>query len=156
MSQWYVLIRGVQQGPLTLEELQQRIQQGTVTHNDFVWREGMAQWAPAGTMRELFSAGMPAPLYLRPHRGGAILALGILGITPCFICGIIAWVMANNDLKAMAAGVMDRSGQQMTQAGKICGIVGTILTCSAIALYVVWIVIMVVFMGVMFTRAAGV
>jgi hypothetical protein len=64
---------------------------------------------------------------LRPHRGGIILALGILGLVCCFICGIIAWVMGNNDLKEMAAGRMDPSGQGMTQAGKICGMISVIL-----------------------------
>lgn len=64
---------------------------------------------------------------LRPHRGGIILALGILGLVCCFICGIIAWVMGNNDLKEMAAGRMDPSGQGMTQAGRICGMISVIL-----------------------------
>ena len=64
---------------------------------------------------------------LRPHRGGLILALGILGIVCCFICGIIAWVMGNNDMREMDAGRMDPSGRGLTQAGKICGIVSVIL-----------------------------
>ena len=64
---------------------------------------------------------------LSPHRGGIILALGILGIVCCFICGIIAWVMGSNDLKEMAAGRMDPSGQGITQAGRICGIVSVVL-----------------------------
>jgi formate hydrogenlyase subunit 4 len=64
---------------------------------------------------------------LRPHRGGLILALGILGLVCCFICGIIAWVMGNNDLREMAAGRMDPSGQGMTQAGRICGMISVIL-----------------------------
>lgn len=76
----------------------------------------------------------PPPQSLTPHRGGLILALGILGLVCCFICGIIAWVMGNNDLREMAAGRMDRSGQGMTQAGKICGMISVIL----------WIIVMVV------------
>ena len=64
---------------------------------------------------------------LRPHRGVLILVLGILGIVCCFICGIIAWVMGSNDLKEMSAGRMDASGQGLTQAGKICGIVSVVL-----------------------------
>jgi hypothetical protein len=76
-----------------------------------------------------------------PHRGAAILVLGIVGlvvgllgsfccgifgIAGC-VCGIIAWVMANKDLKEMAAGRMDPSGRGLTQAGKICGIISIIL-----------------------------
>jgi len=30
---------------------------------------------------------------LNPHRGGVILALGIIGLVVCFICGIFAWIM---------------------------------------------------------------
>ena len=76
---------------------------------------------------------------LAPHRGTVILVLGILGIVCCFICGIIAWVMGNNDLKQMAAGTMDPSGEGLTKAGKICGIVG-------IAIQVVGIVIQLLIM----------
>lgn len=64
---------------------------------------------------------------MRPHRGGIILALGILGIVICQICGIIAWVMANTDLAEMRAGRMDPSGEGTTNAGKICGIIGVAL-----------------------------
>jgi len=77
-----------------------------------------------------------------PHRGTAILVLGIVGLVigllgsfccaifgiAGLICGIIAWVMANKDLKEMSAGRMDPSGRGITQAGKICGIISVILT----------------------------
>jgi len=62
-----------------------------------------------------------------PHRGTLILVLGILGIVCCFICGIIAWVMGKNDLREMDAGKMDPTGRGLTNAGKICGMVGVIL-----------------------------
>ena len=58
---------------------------------------------------------------LRPHRGGVVLALGILGLVVCFILGIIAWVMGNKDLREIDAGTMDPSGRGLTKAGKICG-----------------------------------
>jgi hypothetical protein len=76
---------------------------------------------------------------LRPHRGGIILALGIFGLVCCFICGIIAWVMGSNDLKEMAAGRMDPSGQGMTNAGKICGMVSVILQIVGL---VIWLLFM--------------
>ena len=63
---------------------------------------------------------------VRPHRGPAVLTLGIIGIF-CCICGIIAWAMGSADLKEMSAGRMDRSGEGITRAGYICGIIGTIL-----------------------------
>ena len=64
---------------------------------------------------------------LAAHRGTLILILGILSLVCCFICGIVAWVMGNGDLKEMAAGRMDPAGEGMTKAGKICGIIGIAL-----------------------------
>lgn len=64
---------------------------------------------------------------LKPHRGGAVLTLGILGLVICFLLGVIAWVMANTDLREMNLGLMDPAGRSMTQAGKICGIVSVVL-----------------------------
>ena len=69
--------------------------------------------------------GSGAPL--KPHRGVVILVLGILGLVVCFICGIIAWVMANTDQREMEAGRMDPAGMGMTKAGKICGMIGVII-----------------------------
>ena len=56
-----------------------------------------------------------------------ILVFGILGLVLCQVFGIVAWVMGSSDLKEMDAGTMDPSGRGMTQAGKVCGIVATIL-----------------------------
>ena len=57
-----------------------------------------------------------------------ILIFGILGlIGVCWPLGIVAWVMGNGDLKEMDAGAMDSSGRSMTNAGRICGMIATIL-----------------------------
>ena len=80
---------------------------------------------------------------LAPHRGTVVLVLGILGIVVCFICGIIAWVMGNNDIRKMDAGVMDPSGRGLTQAGKICGMISCILVIIG---FVIWL-IMIFFIG---------
>jgi hypothetical protein len=69
---------------------------------------------------------------MKPHRGGAILALGIIGIVVCFITGIIAWVMGSNDLKEMDAGTRDKSGYSLTKAGMICGIIGVVMAIFSI------------------------
>jgi hypothetical protein len=49
------------------------------------------------------------------------------GIVCCIIFGILAWVMGGGDLKEMAEGRMDPSGEGLTKAGKILGIVGCVL-----------------------------
>ena len=61
---------------------------------------------------------------LTPHRGVVILVLGILSLLLCFVFGIAAWMMGNADLKQMDAGLMDPEGRGLTQAGKLCGIIG--------------------------------
>ena len=81
-----------------------------------------------------------APMPLKPHRGSVVLTLGILGLLICVICGIIAWVMGNNDLREMAAGRMDRSGEGMTKAGKILGMIATILCLVVLGIYLIVIV----------------
>jgi predicted Zn finger-like uncharacterized protein len=63
----------------------------------------------------------------RPHRGALILVLGILSIVTCQIFGPIAWFLGHNDLAEMRSGRMDREGQELTNAGRICGIIGTVL-----------------------------
>ncbi|HEV2393405.1 MAG TPA: DUF4190 domain-containing protein [Verrucomicrobiae bacterium] len=64
---------------------------------------------------------------MKPHRGNLILVFGILSIAICQPFGIAAWVMGNGDLKQIDAGTMDPSGRSLTNAGRICGIIGTIL-----------------------------
>lgn len=49
------------------------------------------------------------------------MVFGILGLVMCFPFGIAAWVIGNGDLKAMRSGRMDRTGEGLTQAGRICG-----------------------------------
>ena len=69
---------------------------------------------------------------MKPHRGTLILVLGILGLVVCGPCGIAAWIMGNGDLKEMDAGAMDPSGRSTTNAGRICGIIATILMILAV------------------------
>ena len=64
---------------------------------------------------------------MKPHRGTLILVFGILGLVVCAPFGIAAWVMGNGDLKEMDAGTMDASGRPLTNAGRICGMIATIL-----------------------------
>lgn len=64
---------------------------------------------------------------MKPHRGTLILVLGILGIVICGFLGIPAWIMGKSDLADMDAGQMDPSGRSVTNAGRICGIIGTVL-----------------------------
>lgn len=144
MKQWYCIIGGQQYGPVSEEELRNWAQAGRIKLTDQVWSEGMPAWAPASAVGGIFGTDGNPPPVLKPHRGGGILALGIVGIVPCFICGIIAWVMAKKDLAEMAAGKMDPAGQGMTNAGKICGIVGVCFWSAYLLIYVCIIVFVVI------------
>src|SRR5262249_27572685 len=71
-----------------------------------------------------------------PHRGGLILTLGVFGLIASFlyffaILGLpfsnAAWSMAETDLKKMLNRDMDPEGKPNTQAGKVCGIFGTLI-----------------------------
>lgn len=77
---------------------------------------------------------------MQPHRGTLILILGILSIVLCQPIGIFAWIMGGNDLKAMDAGAMDPEGRGLTKAGKICGIIGTVLLIIGVVLGVLSVV----------------
>lgn len=72
---------------------------------------------------------------MQPHRGTMILVFGILGLVICMPLGIVAWVMGSGDLKKMDAGTMDPEGRGITQAGKIIGMVATILAIVGIVLW---------------------
>jgi predicted Zn finger-like uncharacterized protein len=68
---------------------------------------------------------------LRPHRGGAVLTLGILSLVGAFCCPLASWIMGgiaigmgNNDTRAMDAGQMDESGRGSTSSGRVCAIIG--------------------------------
>ena len=94
------------------------------------------------------------PDYERPHRGGMILAFGIISLV-LFQCmvglvfGILAWVMGNSDLRGMDEGEVDPAGRQLTQVGKILGIVGMALS----VLYTLFVVAYLIFVFAMIGMA---
>ena len=74
---------------------------------------------------------------MKPHRGGMVLAFGILSWFVCSIFAPLAWVQGNTDLAEMDSGVMDPEGRAMTQAGKIIGMVHCIFFFCGLFLFVV-------------------
>ncbi len=50
---FFVAIAGKQAGPFDLAALEARVREGAVTRDSLVWKQGMANWAPAGTVPEL-------------------------------------------------------------------------------------------------------
>jgi hypothetical protein len=79
-----------------------------------------------------------------PHRGVAVLVLGILSIFGSCLCALLAFIlasialnMANEDLPKMERGLMDDSGRGMTVAGKACAYIGVLLGLLAIVANIV-------------------
>jgi hypothetical protein len=105
----------------------------------------MSQWPPTSQSFPVQSGTV------QPHRGVLILVFGILGIVVCVIFGVVAWVMGSGDLKAMAAGQMDRSGEGLTRAGQIIGMISVLLA----ALGIVIMIVMIALMGVAGAAGAG-
>ena len=79
---------------------------------------------------------------MKPHRGSLILIFGILSLFGiCSPLGVAAWIMGNTDLKQMTAGTMDPGGRGITNGGRICGIIGTVLMILAVVFYVILMLI---------------
>jgi membrane protease subunit (stomatin/prohibitin family) len=61
---FFVAIKGAQTGPYDMNALAATARDGSLTRETLVWRQGMAEWVPAGSVPELQSlfAGTPPPL----------------------------------------------------------------------------------------------
>ena len=100
----------------------------------------------------------PPPAYLpgvAPHRGVLILVFGILSLVLCQILGPFAWIMGKGDLKRIDAGTMDSEGRGLTQAGMICGIIGTVFLALGVLLSLLYIVLIVLGLGLAAAGAAA-
>ena len=90
--------------------------------------------------------GMPHG-HFQPERGGLILALGIIGLLVCCIPGIFAWVMGKSDMKKIKAGIIDPSGESLTQIGMILGIISCVLWGLAGLFYIAMIAFVIISAG---------
>ena len=135
-------------GPIDEGKIRAWLEQGRMNQDSLVRAVDSGEWRPMNNYPELMallapssSVTPPKPTpppqadvkHYEPHRGVLILTFGILGVACCFPFGIAAWVMGNNDMKQIEAGTMDPTGKGTTNAGKICGIIGTaiaILGCG--------------------------
>ncbi len=87
-----------------------------------------------GRARVAPPAGAP-----KDEKGIGILILGILSIKlgPCsIILGPLAWILGNSHIRDCEARGIKPNG--MVKAGKICGIIGTVLWVGFIAIYAVF------------------
>lgn len=154
-------------GPVTREELDRWVGQGRIAADCELAQSAAGPWEPATSMFPTlvrvapkpdpapafqppspFGASLYSPAagstsqYMQPHRGGLILVLGLVGIVMgCPIFSLMAWVMGSGDLREMQVGRMDRSGEGLTQAGMILGMIPSILFIVGAALVMLVIIV---------------
>lgn len=74
-----------------------------------------------------YGYGYGMPTFLTPARGGTILALGICSLLVCSLLGPIAWSMGNEEIRRIDRGEVDPSTRGNVTAGRICGMVASIM-----------------------------
>ena len=84
---------------------------------------GYGSWQPYG----------PPPVH---PKATVILVLGILSLVSCGLLGIPAWLMGTTALREIDASGGTIGGRDTVQAGRICGIVATVLLAVGLLLVV--------------------
>ena len=97
----------------------------------------------------------PNPPYGGPPYGGfaapdhpqamLVLILGIVGLVVCGLAAPFAWVMGNRVIAEIDASNGQLGGRSTTNAGRICGIIGTCIL--AVSLLVVIGAVIVLLIG---------
>jgi DNA-directed RNA polymerase subunit RPC12/RpoP len=88
------------------------------------------------------------------HNGIPILVLGALSLFVMPLpLGLVAWLWGNQDLRKMDAGEMDPEGRGMTQAGRICGMISTVVACCILGLVLLYLLLY--FVAVFFLCGLG-
>lgn len=93
-------------------------------------------------MADSTSPAPPPPPGGYPEQSQAVtaLVLGILSIVLCQVLGPFAWKIGHDELRAINEGRRPVSNQGLAQAGKVCGIVGTVLLGIGVVFLVLWLV----------------
>jgi uncharacterized membrane protein YjgN (DUF898 family) len=65
--------------------------------------------------------------YPEQSQATTVLVMGILGLIMCGILAPFAWVMGSKELAAIDSGLRSPENRSTANAGKILGIIGTVL-----------------------------
>jgi len=79
---WHVVVQGNQYGPLSNSELKALADRGRLKPTDHVWKEGLAEWVPAGKISGLFPPSPPPPPPTAPEATPRAVATSFTGIEP--------------------------------------------------------------------------
>lgn len=80
-------------------------------------------------------------------QGTTVLILGILGIVACQILAPFAWSMGNKALEEVDRDPLRYSNRSLVNTGRILGLVGTVILGIYVAIFVLYIVFVVVLVG---------
>lgn len=81
--------------------------------------------------------------YAEDSQSTTVLVLGILSLVLCQVLGPFAWVMGNKEIAAIDAGRRPPENRGTAQAGRILGIISTVLLLVGFG----FLVVMLVFVG---------
>ncbi|MEI2826350.1 MAG: DUF4190 domain-containing protein [Dermatophilaceae bacterium] len=73
-------------------------------------------------------------------QGTTIMVLGILSLVVCGVLGPVAWVMGNKAIKEIDAAGGTASNRSQVNAGRICGIIASVLMVLVAVFYGVMII----------------
>jgi hypothetical protein len=79
--------------------------------------------------------------YPEQSQATTILVLGILGLILCQVLAPFAWVMGNKELAAIDSGLRSPENRSTANAGKILGIIGTVLLGLGLIAMILFVVI---------------
>jgi uncharacterized membrane protein YjgN (DUF898 family) len=79
--------------------------------------------------------------YQEDSQATTILVLGILGLVLCQVLGPFAWVMGNKEIAGIDAGRRAPENRGSAQAGRILGIISTVLMIIGVVLLLFLLVV---------------
>ncbi|HEY5890697.1 MAG TPA: DUF4190 domain-containing protein [Acidimicrobiia bacterium] len=86
--------------------------------------------------------------YPEESQATTILVIGILSLVcSCFPLGIAAWIMGNKEIAAIDAGMRNPQNRQTANAGRIIGIIATVLGSIGIILLIIWALVGITFVS---------
>ncbi len=95
---WYYTTEGKQMDPVSMKELRRLVGDGTLKPTDMVWKEGMARWIRASSVKELF----PDPISALDHYFSSSMPAKTNGGSPTGVTPSMA--AANAPAPASTAG----------------------------------------------------